>query len=82
MKERKLMDQFGVIFAVFISIFYIGFGLYFAFFINMYWINQNLNYKLLFRLIGFAFTLYGVYRAFRTYLKFKEVFFSSNKDEE
>ena len=82
MKERKLMDQIGAIFAVFMSIFYIGFGLYFAFFINLSWINMYWNYKILFRMVGLAFTLYGVYRAFRTYLKFKEVFFSSDLDEE
>jgi hypothetical protein len=77
MNENKLMQQVGTIFGVFMTIFYIGVGLYLAFFNNLYWID-----KFLLKLVGITFSLYGVYRAFRTYQKIKEVFFSGDKDEE
>jgi hypothetical protein len=77
MNERRLMDQIGVIFGAFMTIFYIAVGLYLAFFSNLYWMD-----KFLLKLVGITFTLYGVYRAFRTYQKIMEVFFSGNKDEE
>jgi len=77
MNEGRLMDQVGVIFGAFMAIFYIGVGLYLAFFNNLYWID-----KFLLTLVGITFILYGVYRAFRTYQKIIEVFFSRDKDED
>ena len=77
MNENKLMQQVGAIFGIFMTIFYIGVGLYLAFFNNLYWID-----KFLLKLTGITFTLYGVYRAFRTYQKIKEVFFSTENSEE
>jgi hypothetical protein len=77
MNERRLMDQIGVIFGAFMTIFYIAVGLYLAFFSNLYWMD-----KFLLRLLGITFALYGVYRAFRTYQKIREVFFSGNNNEE
>lgn len=77
MNDRRIMDQIGVIFGAFMTIFYISVGLYLAFFSNFYWMD-----KFLLRLVGITFALYGVYRAFRTYHKIVELFFSGNKDDE
>ena len=77
MNESRLMDQIGAIFGAFMTIFYIAVGLYLAFFNNLYWMD-----KFLLRLVGITFTLYGVYRAFRSYQKIKEVFFARDNDKE
>jgi hypothetical protein len=85
MDGKRLMEQVYAIFGAFMTIFYIGIGLFFAFFSNVYlshFYTQTWDYKFLFRFIGIAFTLYGVYRAFRAYQKIKEAFFSDDKDEE
>jgi hypothetical protein len=85
MNGRRLMEQVYAIFGAFMTIFYIGIGLFFAFFSNVYFSRfyiQAWDYKFLFRFIGIAFTLYGAYRAFRSYQKIKEVFFTPDQDEE
>jgi uncharacterized membrane protein len=76
MNESRLMKQVGAIFGAFMTIFYVGIGLY-LFLPNIYWIDKFLRI-----LVGSTFILYGIYRAFRTYQKIIEAFFSEDKDEE
>jgi len=77
MNENKIMQQVGTIFGVIMTLFYIGIGLYLL-------ISQNLTYvdKFLRILVGSTFIFYGTYRAYRTYVKIKEVFFTKDDDDE
>lgn len=77
MNDNRIMDQINAIFSVFMVIFYIGMGIGFIFFL------QNLNIDKPLRVImGGTFIFYGIYRAFRTYVKITEVFFPRKNDEE
>jgi hypothetical protein len=68
------MNQVSAVFGAFMTIFYIGIGLYIAF-------TDDLNLdKFVKGLFGFTFTLYGIYRGFRSYQKIREAFFSGNED--
>lgn len=80
MKERKIMDQLGVIFGAFMTLFYVGVGLYLALSPNLYFIDKS--QRTIVGIVGFTFTFYGVYRGFRTYQRIVEVFFSRGDDEE
>lgn len=72
-----MMDQLGVIFGVFMVFFYLGVGIYLIFFFNYTTMDKALRV-----ILGSSFLFYGVYRAFRTYTKISELFFShENKDE-
>ena len=76
MNENRLMSQVTAIFSLFMVFFYLGVGCYLVFF-------SNLGYdKSLLVIIGSAFIFYGLYRAFRAYIKIVEVFFTEEKDEE
>ena len=69
------MDQVNAVFGVFMTFFYIGIGLYVAL------SDRFLLDKFVTGLFGFTFTLYGVYRGYRSYVKIKEVFFKSDEEE-
>jgi hypothetical protein len=71
------MQQVTAIFSVFMVLFYLGAGIYFVFYFNL----SNLN-KPVRVLLGSAFIFYGLYRAFRTYVKIVEVFFTKDEDDE
>ena len=70
MNENRMMQQIGTIFGAFMTIFYLGVGFYLI-------LSQNLSYvdKFLRILVGSTFIVYGIYRAYRTYIKIVEVFF-------
>ena len=76
MNEKRLMDQVGAIFGVFMTFFYIGVGLYIAF-------TDDLNLdKFVKNLFGFTFAFYGIYRGFRSYQKIREAFFSGARHDD
>ena len=77
MNGDRLMQQVTAIFSVFMVFFYLGAGIYFVFYFNL----SNLN-KPVRVLLGSAFIFYGLYRAFRTYVKIVEVFFTKDEDDE
>ena len=64
-------------FGVIMTLFYLGVGLYLL-------LSQNLTYvdKFLRILVGSTFIFYGIYRAYRTFVKIKELFFSGDDDAE
>lgn len=78
MKENKVMQQVTAIFSTFMVFFYLGIGFYLVF-------SPMLNYmvdKPVRVIMGCAFIFYGVYRAYRAYVKIVEVFFTKDEDEE
>jgi cytochrome c biogenesis protein CcdA len=77
MTGNRLMQQVIAIFSVFMVFFYLGVGWYLIFRFNL----SNLD-KAVRVIIGSTFMFYGLYRAFRTYGKIVEVFFTKDEDDE
>jgi cytochrome c biogenesis protein CcdA len=77
MNGNRLMQQVIAIFSVFMVFFYLGVGWYLIFRFDM----SNLD-KAVRVIMGSTFMFYGLYRAFRTYGKIVEVFFTKDEDDE
>jgi hypothetical protein len=77
MDGNRLMQQVIAIFSVFMVFFYLGVGWFLVFRFNLSYIDKPVRV-----IVGSAFIFYGLYRAFRTYVKIVEVFFTKDKDEE
>jgi len=76
MDENKTVEQVNAIFGLFMVLFYLGVGTYLLFFFKTGYIDKSMRV-----IIGSSFLLFGVYRAFRTYFKIVELFFSGRKDK-
>jgi hypothetical protein len=79
MDTNRLMGQVTAIFSLFMVFFYLGVGCYLVFFSNLN--NYNIP-KPVMVIMGSSFILYGLYRAFRAYVKIVEVFFTKDDDED
>jgi cytochrome c biogenesis protein CcdA len=77
MNENKLMQQVTAIFSLFMVFFYLGVGIYLIFFTDLSYIDKSVRV-----IFGSAFIFYGLYRAFRAYVKIVEVFFTKDKNSE
>jgi Na+/phosphate symporter len=58
-------------------LFYLGVGYYFVFLSNLSYLDKAVRV-----IIGSAFIFYGLYRAYSTYVKIVEVFFTKDSDDE
>jgi len=76
MNENKLMKQVSAIFSIFMVFFYLGVGVYFVFFSNRSYLDKSL-----WVIMGSAFIFYGLYRAYRAYVKIVEAFFTRDDDK-
>jgi len=74
MDGNRLMQQVMAIFTVFMVFFYLGVGIYLLFYFD----SSTLD-KAVIKIMGSAFLFYGVYRAYRAYVKIVEVFFTKEK---
>jgi hypothetical protein len=77
MSDNKLMQQVIAIFSIFMVLFYLGVGCYFVFYSNLSYLDKPVRV-----IVGSTFIFYGLYRAYRTYIKIYEVFFTKDGDEE
>lgn len=77
MRTRTLYEQVMSIFGVFMTIFYFGIGLYFITTDSFPNIESFIRY-----FVGGMFVFYGIYRAFQSYHKIKEAFFTGDDDQE
>ncbi len=77
MNTNKLMEQVVAIFSIFMVFFYLGVGFYIIFIFPKGYTSLG---KPVLVIMGSAFLFYGLYRAYRTYVKIVEVFFT--KDDE
>jgi hypothetical protein len=77
MDGNRLMQQVTTIFSVFMVVFYLGVGWFLVFRSDLSYLDKPVRV-----IVGSAFIFYGLYRAFRTYVKIVEVFFTNDKDEE
>jgi len=71
------MQQVVAIFSIFMVLFYLGVGYYFVFLSNLSYLDKAVRV-----IMGSAFIFYGLYRAYTTYVKIVEVFFTKDKDNE
>jgi hypothetical protein len=77
MNGNKLMDQVTAIFSSFMVFFYLGVGCYLIFFMNLSYLDKSIRV-----IMGSTFIFYGLYRAYRAYVKIVEVFFTKEDDDE
>jgi hypothetical protein len=56
--------------------FYLGVGYYFVFLSNLSYLDKPVRV-----IMGSTFIFYGLYRAYRTYVKIVEVFFTKDEDD-
>ena len=75
MNDNKILQQISAIFSVFMVMFYVGIGFFFLFFFDQSYIDKPIRI-----IIGSTFSFYGLYRAFRSYLQIKEVFFNTDNE--
>ena len=76
MNENRLMQQVTAIFSIFMVLFYLGVGIYFVFFSDRSYLDKSVRV-----IMGSTFIFYGLYRAYRAYVKIVEAFFSDDKDK-
>jgi hypothetical protein len=76
MNENKLMQQVTTIFSTFMVFFYIGVGFLLIFYTKLNYVDKAVRV-----IMGTTFIFYGLYRAYRTYVKIIEVFFTDEKNE-
>jgi hypothetical protein len=77
MNTNRLIQQVAAIFSIFMVFFYIGVGFYLIYFPNLSYLDKSVRV-----IIGSAFIFYGLYRAYRAYVKIVEVFFTKEDDDE
>lgn len=77
MKENRLMEQVTSIFSAFMVLFYIGVGIYLLFYFKLSYIDKAVRV-----IMGVTFLFYGIYRAYRAFVKIVEVFFTKDEDDD
>lgn len=77
MNENRMLQQVTTIFSTFMVFFYLGVGTYLIFFSDFSYIDKPVRV-----IMGSTFLFYGLYRAYRAYVKIVEVFFTRNKNNE
>ena len=75
MNDNRIIRQMSSVLSVFMVIFYLGAGSFLVFFFKQSYIDEAAR-----MIIGIAFMVYGVFRAFRTYFQIKEAFNSKEID--
>jgi len=76
MNENRIIQQVTAIFSIFMVFFYLGVGSYLIFFANLSYLD-----KAVLVIMGSTFIFYGLYRAYRAYIKIVEVFFTEDKNK-
>ena len=77
MDGNRLMQQVTAIFSTFMVIFYLGVGFILMFYSGLSYLDKAVRV-----IIGSTFIFYGLYRAYRAYVKIIEVFFTKDNDDE
>ena len=77
MNENRIIQQVTVIFSSFMVLFYLGVGIYLIFYSDLQYLDKALKV-----IMGSTFIFYGLYRAFRAYIKIVELFFKKDKNKD
>jgi hypothetical protein len=73
MNENKLLQQMTAIFSVFMVFFYLGVGIYMIFFLKFSTVQRPVLV-----IMGSTFIFYGIYRAYRAFVRIRELFFTND----
>jgi len=76
MNENRLMQQVTAIFSTFMVVFYLGVGIFLLYYNKLNYIDKAVRV-----IMGSTFIFYGLYRAYRAYVKIVEVFFTDDDDD-
>jgi hypothetical protein len=76
MNDNKMMQKISAIFSVFMVMFYLGAGIYLIFFFK-----STLNSAVI-GLFGGALILYGLFRAYTSYVNIVKLFFRIDNTDE
>jgi hypothetical protein len=76
MNDNKLMEKISAIFSIFMVLFYLGAGIYLIFFFK-----STLNSAII-GLFGAALILYGIFRAYTSYVNIIRLFFRNDISDE
>jgi hypothetical protein len=71
MSGNRLMEQVMTIFSSFMVFFYFGVGIYLLFYFDLSTLDKSIRV-----IMGSTFIFYGLFRAYRSYVKIVEVFFT------
>jgi hypothetical protein len=77
MNGNRLMEQVTAIFSIFMVLFYLGVGWYFIFYSDLSYLAKPVRV-----LMGSTLIFYGLYRAYRAYVKIVAVFFTKDEDDD
>ena len=76
MNSNRLMQQVGTIMGGLMTFFYLGLGSYLIFSPNLIYVDKAMRV-----ILGSTCIFYGLYRAYRTYVKVVEVFFTDEVED-
>lgn len=76
MNGNRLMQQLNAIFSIFMALFYLGVGCFFIFFSDRSYLDKPVRV-----IMGSAFLLYGIYRAYNAFTKIAGAFFGNDKQD-
>lgn len=76
MSGNRLMQQVVAIFSSFMVFFYFGVGIYLIFYFDGSTLDKSIRV-----IMGSTFIFYGIFRAFRAYVKIVEVFFTDEEKD-
>jgi hypothetical protein len=77
MNENRILQQVTAIFSLFMVFFYLGIGSFLIFYSKLSYLDKAVRV-----IMGSTFIFYGLYRAYRSYVKIVEVFFTEDKNKE
>jgi hypothetical protein len=77
MDGNKMMKQVTAIFSTFMVFFYFGIGIFLIFYSDQSYIAKPVRV-----ILGSSFLFYGLFRAFRAYIKIVEAFFTKDSEDE
>ena len=71
MNDNRIFQQVSAIFSIFMVFFYLGIGYYLIFIFDLGYIDKALRV-----IMGSTFLFYGIFRAYRAYVKIVDAFFT------
>jgi hypothetical protein len=77
MNGNRIVEQVTAIFTTFMVLVYLGAGIFLLFYSDMSYLDKAIRV-----IMGSTFIFYGLYRAYRAYVKIVEVFFTDDPEEE
>jgi len=77
MNGNRIVEQITAIFTTFMVFVYLGAGIFLIFYSDMSYLDKAVRV-----IMGSTFIFYGLYRAYRAYVKIVEVFFTDEEEDD